>query len=195
MCIAMTPVRHRCKAATVASRKFGSVCVTCTSMQVRITIRAVSGTVLQNICTDSAAPGQHLMDLVLQHHDVPAPGRWLLLHGNMHIDMSMPIAEQGIANGSALTLVFDSVSEEEQQAVVQKMQLAQPVEDRDLVVWHTIRDLYLVGPLPSTALPRGLQSLTFGPYVNLSLDNMTLPSGLQHACWRAAKRDSTALQE
>ena len=78
-----------------------------------VTIRAVSGTILQNVDVDSAAPGRHLMYSVSQQHPQGCTGVWRLLHGHMPIDMSESLAEQRVADGSELTLVLVRISEQQ----------------------------------------------------------------------------------
>lgn len=182
-----------------------AILVDSSNMQLNIKINAVSGRLLQNICIDAANNGKHLMDAISEQPRPAATGVWELLFGSMRVDMCTPLAAQGVVDGSIMTLVFDSISEEEQFALLRKMDLGGCLDDgdeREHAVWNSIKTLHWPwtclsnAPLPrsleiltfgplckrslGSALPYGLKSLTFGEWFDQRLSNTILPDTLQH---------------
>ena len=98
--------------------------------------------------------------------------------------MSALLAAQGIGDGSELTRVFVSISDEQREAVIDKMYYrGQPINGDDEVdALNSIVDLSLDGGFfdrTLEVLPAGLQTLTFGYRFNQSLDKTVLPGSLQ----------------
>ena len=121
--------------------------------------------------------------MFFQQHPQQGGGVFMFLHGTRRIDMSALLAAQGIGDGSELTRVFVSISNEQRQAVIDKMYYrGQPIDGDDEVdALNSIVDLSLDGVFDRTleVLPAGLQTLTFGELFNQSLDKTDLPAGLQ----------------
>ena len=94
--------------------------------------------------------------------------------------MRMPLATQGITDGSQLTLVRLHMTKEQQLDMVQHMYEGRyAFDDPDMDILNTITDLFWYGPgLDNLILPSGLQSLTFGYDFNQRLDNTTLQPSL-----------------
>ena len=94
------------------------------------------------------------------------------------------LAAQGIGDGSELTRVFVSISDEQREAVIDKMYYrGQPINGDDEVdALNSIVDLSLDGGFfdrTLEVLPAGLRTLTFGELFNQSLDKTALPACLQ----------------
>ena len=121
--------------------------------------------------------------MFFQQHPQQGGGVCMFLHGTRRIDMSALLAAQGIGDGSELTLVFVSISDQQREAVIDKMYYrGQPINGDDEVdALDSIVDLSLNGNFDRTleVLPAGLQTLTFGYSFNQSLDKTALPAGLQ----------------
>ena len=125
---------------------------------------------------------QEGLDLFFQQHPQQGGGVFMFLHGTRRIDMSALLAAQGIGDGSELTLVFVSISDQQREAVIDKMYYrGQPINGDDEVdALDSIVDLSLKGNFDRTleVLPAGLQTLALGPSFNQSLDKTALPAGL-----------------
>ena len=126
---------------------------------------------------------QEGLDLFFQQHPQQGGGVFMFLHGTRRIDLSALLAAQGIGDGSELTLVFVSISDQQREAVIDKMYYrGQPINGDDEVdALDSIVDLSLDGDFDRTleVLPAGLQTLTFGYSFNQSLDKTALPACLQ----------------
>ena len=120
--------------------------------------------------------------MFFQQHPQQGGGVFMFLHGTRRIDMSALLAAQGIGDGSELTLVFVSISDQQREAVIDKMYYrGQPINGDDEVdALDSIVDLSLDDDFDRTleVLPAGLQTLTFGDHFNQSLDKTALPAGL-----------------
>ena len=146
---------------------------------------ALTGEVLHSTCVPNGLLGQGLVDLVMKHHRKNRSGVYKLQHRCKPIERHTSIGVQGIVDGSEITCVWIPISDEQQHSIVAKMSdwtgggnVVFSGEEMDildsLVHLHWPKQT-----LDNLTIPSGLQSLTFGDKFNQSMDNTTLPSGLQ----------------
>eukprot|EP00930_Biecheleria_cincta_P035248 TRINITY_DN24252_c0_g1_i1.p1 TRINITY_DN24252_c0_g1~~TRINITY_DN24252_c0_g1_i1.p1 ORF type:complete len:754 (-),score=133.71 TRINITY_DN24252_c0_g1_i1:102-2363(-) len=127
--------------------------------------------------------GRELIAVVAKQHPLPEPGILKLYVDQQVVERHESLAKQGVVDGSQLTYRYTEVSSDLQQQVLKKnMRLPHGVmSEEEVDVWHSFTTLVDVAAVPaaSTGWPCCLRILTFDDSFDQSIDDVTLPWGLE----------------
>lgn len=147
-------------------------------MDISLTVFSMEGEDLGAICVDPSGLGREVVSRVRALHGVGLDVIITLLFGLRPVQSTVPIAEQGLADGAQLQLCRAPVDPEAQRRVAAAV-LAGEHPGEEWQVWESVQELEVCTSLPAISLPSALQSLTFAGPFDQPMDEVALPSALQ----------------
>mmetsp|Transcript_85038 Transcript_85038/g.134344 ORF Transcript_85038/g.134344 Transcript_85038/m.134344 type:complete len:330 (+) Transcript_85038:40-1029(+) len=144
-----------------------------------VEVLTMKGETIQTLSVPGTMLGISFAEAVLQQHPPARSTCVRIAVGDVMLQRSKSLAEQGIETGSKVTYVVCEVSEMDQHIVRKKVEQGLDVTDDDMDIWDTIEHLTLSAWLTDVALPRKLLCLIFDRDFNQSIEGVVLPSTLQ----------------
>ena len=95
--------------------------VTFAVMMINVDVLALTGETLQSLSVDNTWLAEDLLYLVAMHPASHPGSTAKLLHGQTSLDNELPLVDQGITDGSQLTLLWKPISDEQRADVLAKL--------------------------------------------------------------------------